>query len=112
MKAGKEGFQPPTVEASEYKLFATELSRRLADAAMDIAGPGSQLRVRTEQLERIVNQEVDDKLVHFSDQIQLFFHEFPSVTPQNVTRVMASSCSRNGIKAAATDTICCGATSM
>ena len=48
VKAGKEGFQPPTVEASEYKLFATELSRRLADAAMDIAGPGSQLRVHTD----------------------------------------------------------------
>jgi len=48
VKEGKEGFQPPTVEASEYKLFATELSRRLADAAMDIAGPGSQLRVHTD----------------------------------------------------------------
>ena len=47
VREGKEGFQPPTVEASEYKLFTTELSRRLADAAMDIAGPGSQLRVRT-----------------------------------------------------------------
>ena len=48
VKEGKEGFQPPTVEASEYKLFATELSKRLADAAMDIAGPGSQLRVHTD----------------------------------------------------------------
>jgi len=38
----------PTAEASEYKLFATELSKRLADASMDIAGPGSQLRVKTE----------------------------------------------------------------
>ena len=49
-KAAREGkeFQPPTVVASEYKLFATELSKRLANAAMDIAGPGSQLRVRTE----------------------------------------------------------------
>ncbi len=46
-RAGKP-FQPPTVEASEYKLFATELSRRLASAAMDIGGPGSQLRVRTD----------------------------------------------------------------
>jgi alkylation response protein AidB-like acyl-CoA dehydrogenase len=43
-----EPFQPPTVVASEYKLFATELSKRLANAAMDIAGPGSQLRVHTE----------------------------------------------------------------
>jgi alkylation response protein AidB-like acyl-CoA dehydrogenase len=46
-KAG-EDFQPPTVVASEYKLFATELSKRLADASMDIAGPGGQLRVHTE----------------------------------------------------------------
>lgn len=45
-KAGKP-FQPPTVVASEYKLFATELSKRLADAAMDIGGPGSQMRVKT-----------------------------------------------------------------
>jgi alkylation response protein AidB-like acyl-CoA dehydrogenase len=47
VKAGKP-YQPPTVEASEYKLFATELSKRLADAAMDIGGPGSQLRVKTD----------------------------------------------------------------
>ena len=49
--ATKEGGQyvpPPTVESSEYKLFATEFSRRLANASMDIGGPGSQLRVRTE----------------------------------------------------------------
>jgi alkylation response protein AidB-like acyl-CoA dehydrogenase len=39
---------PPTVESSEYKLFATEFSRRLANASMDIAGPGSQLRVHTD----------------------------------------------------------------
>ena len=47
VRDGKGGFQPPTVAASEYKLYATELSKRLADAAMDIAGPGSQLRVHT-----------------------------------------------------------------
>ncbi len=46
-KAGKE-FQPPTVVASEYKLFATEYSQRLANASMDIGAPGSQTRVRTE----------------------------------------------------------------
>jgi alkylation response protein AidB-like acyl-CoA dehydrogenase len=46
-KAG-EGGAPPTSEASEYKLFTTEYSRRLADASMDLAGPGSQLRVRSE----------------------------------------------------------------
>jgi 3-oxocholest-4-en-26-oyl-CoA dehydrogenase alpha subunit len=45
-EAGKGG-AAPTAEASEYKLYATELSRRLANAAMDIAGPGSQLRVKT-----------------------------------------------------------------
>ena len=41
------GTPPPTVEPSEYKLFATEFSRRLASASMDLAAPGSQLRVRT-----------------------------------------------------------------
>jgi 3-oxocholest-4-en-26-oyl-CoA dehydrogenase alpha subunit len=41
------GGPPPTVAASGYKLFATEYSKRLADASMDIAGPGGQLRVRT-----------------------------------------------------------------
>jgi alkylation response protein AidB-like acyl-CoA dehydrogenase len=46
-KAGKD-FQPPTVPASEYKLFATEYSVRLANASMDIGGPGTQMRVRTE----------------------------------------------------------------
>jgi alkylation response protein AidB-like acyl-CoA dehydrogenase len=48
VKAEKvEGAPPPTVESSQYKLFATELSRRIADASMDIGGPGSQLRVKT-----------------------------------------------------------------
>jgi alkylation response protein AidB-like acyl-CoA dehydrogenase len=37
---------PPTVEASKYKLFATEFSQELANASMDIGGPGTQLRVR------------------------------------------------------------------
>jgi 3-oxocholest-4-en-26-oyl-CoA dehydrogenase alpha subunit len=45
--ASAKGGAPPTTEASEYKLYATELSKRLADASMDIAGPGSQLRVKT-----------------------------------------------------------------
>ena len=45
-KAG-EDFQPPTVAASEYKLFATELSQRLADASMDIGGHGTLTRVKT-----------------------------------------------------------------
>src|SRR6188768_1568387 len=43
------GTPPPTVESSEYKLFATEYSRRLANASMDIGGPSSQLRVKTEE---------------------------------------------------------------
>jgi alkylation response protein AidB-like acyl-CoA dehydrogenase len=43
-----EGAPPPTVESSQYKLYATEYSQRLADASMDLAGPGSQLRVKTE----------------------------------------------------------------
>src|SRR3954469_2161787 len=44
-----KGGAPPTVEASQYKLFATEFSKRLADASMDIGGPGSQLRVKTDE---------------------------------------------------------------
>ncbi len=43
-----KGGAAPTTWASEYKLFATELSKRLADASMDICGPGSQLRVKTQ----------------------------------------------------------------
>jgi len=42
------GGPAPTTDASEYKLYATELSRRLADASMDIGSPGSQLRLGTE----------------------------------------------------------------
>jgi hypothetical protein len=44
-----KGGAPPTTESSEYKLFATELSKRLADASMDIGGPGTQLRVHTDE---------------------------------------------------------------
>src|SRR3954467_12523137 len=44
-----KGGAPPTTESSEYKLFATELSKRLANASMDIGGPASQLRVKTEE---------------------------------------------------------------
>ena len=48
MKAERTpGTPPPTVASSQYKLFATEFSRRLANASMDIAGPGGQLRVKT-----------------------------------------------------------------
>ena len=44
-----EGAPPPTIESSQYKLFATEFSRRLANASMDLGAPGTQLRVRTEE---------------------------------------------------------------
>ena len=44
-----KGGAPPTSEASEYKLYATELSKRLANASMDLGGPGSQLRVKTDE---------------------------------------------------------------
>ena len=47
MRAERHGGAPPTVEASEYKLFTTEFSKRLANASMDIGGPGTQLRVKT-----------------------------------------------------------------
>jgi alkylation response protein AidB-like acyl-CoA dehydrogenase len=43
-----KGGAPPTCEASAYKLFATELSKRVANTSMDIGGPGAQLRVKTE----------------------------------------------------------------
>ncbi len=42
-----KGGAAPTSEASQYKLYATELSKRLADASMDLGGPGSVLRVKT-----------------------------------------------------------------
>jgi alkylation response protein AidB-like acyl-CoA dehydrogenase len=45
--AGQVGAKPPTVQASQYKLFATQLSQRVADAMMDLPGPGVQLRVHT-----------------------------------------------------------------
>jgi hypothetical protein len=38
----------PTYEASAYKLYATELSLRIANATMDIVGPGAQLALGTE----------------------------------------------------------------
>jgi len=47
MKAEAGGGAPPTIEASEYKLFTTEFSKVLADASMDLGGPGTQLRVGT-----------------------------------------------------------------
>ena len=43
-----KGGKPPTSEASEYKLYATELSQRAVDTALDIIGGEGQLRVHTE----------------------------------------------------------------
>ena len=45
--ASLKGGKPPTCEASEYKLFATTLSQQVANAMVDLAGPGGQLKVRT-----------------------------------------------------------------
>ena len=49
MKSESEGGAPPTTESSVYKLYTTELSKRLADESMSIAGPGAQLRVHTDE---------------------------------------------------------------
>jgi alkylation response protein AidB-like acyl-CoA dehydrogenase len=46
--ASMKGGAAPTAEASEYKLYATELSKRLANASMDLGAPGTQLRVHTD----------------------------------------------------------------
>jgi alkylation response protein AidB-like acyl-CoA dehydrogenase len=46
--ASMKGDKPPSVEASEYKLFATQLSQRGANVALDIQGNEGQLRVDTE----------------------------------------------------------------
>ena len=47
--ASMKGDKPPTTESSEYKLYTTELSQRIADTALDIAGPGGQLRVHNQE---------------------------------------------------------------
>ena len=46
--AGQVGKKPPTVAASKYKLFATQLSQRVGNAMMDLAGVDGQCRVHTE----------------------------------------------------------------
>ncbi|HQY71012.1 MAG TPA: acyl-CoA dehydrogenase family protein, partial [Pseudomonadales bacterium] len=48
ISAAMQGGKTPTVEASCYKLYATELSLRIANATMDIVGPGAQLALDTE----------------------------------------------------------------
>jgi alkylation response protein AidB-like acyl-CoA dehydrogenase len=47
--ASMKGGKPPTNEASEYKLYATHLSQRAANVALDIMGAEGQLRVDTEE---------------------------------------------------------------
>lgn len=44
-----QGGKTPTVEASWYKLYSTELSLRVANATMDIVGAGGQLALGTEE---------------------------------------------------------------
>ncbi len=44
-----KGGAPPTTESSAYKLYATELSKRVANAALDTVGPAGQLRVHTQE---------------------------------------------------------------
>jgi alkylation response protein AidB-like acyl-CoA dehydrogenase len=51
------GAPPPTIESSQYKLFATEFSRRLANASMDLGAPGTQLRVHTEDAPMVGRSE-------------------------------------------------------
>ena len=57
VSASMKGGKPPTCEASEYKLFATGLSQRLANAALDVAGSGGQLRCHAHAPERRHNQD-------------------------------------------------------
>ncbi len=44
----KDGGKPPTNESAQYKLFATQLSQRACDVALDMMGPAGQLKVDTE----------------------------------------------------------------
>ena len=44
-----KGGAAPTVEASEYKLYATEFSKRVANESLNILGPGAQLRVHNDE---------------------------------------------------------------
>jgi alkylation response protein AidB-like acyl-CoA dehydrogenase len=46
--ASVKGGKPPTCEASEYKLYATQLSQRAIDVALDVIGGHGQTRVDTD----------------------------------------------------------------
>ena len=41
--------KPPTIEASEYKLYATNLSQRMCNLALDVIGDEGHIRVDTEE---------------------------------------------------------------
>ncbi|MCP5041430.1 MAG: acyl-CoA dehydrogenase [bacterium] len=43
--AAKVGGKPPTIEASQYKLFATQLSQRSVNKGLDLMGSEGQLRL-------------------------------------------------------------------
>jgi hypothetical protein len=45
IKSEKHGGKPPTIESSQYKLFATQLSQRGCNVALDLQGVAGQLRV-------------------------------------------------------------------
>jgi hypothetical protein len=45
IQSEEHGTKPPSTQASQYKLFATQLSQRQANVALDIQGPEGQIRV-------------------------------------------------------------------
>ncbi len=49
IKSEEYGTKPPSTQASQYKLFATQLSQRQANVALDIQGPEGQIRVDQEE---------------------------------------------------------------
>ena len=48
VSASLKGGKPPTCEASEYKLYGTNLSQRVANTALDVIGGEAQLKEGTE----------------------------------------------------------------
>jgi len=47
--AARTGGKPPTIESSQYKLFATQLSQRVCEDALDIQGAAGQIREGQEE---------------------------------------------------------------
>ena len=74
--AAMQGGKTPTIEASCYKLYTTELSLRVANATMDIVGAGAQLALDTEgaplrgRPERCYTYTVIDTIGGGSSQVQ------------------------------------------